>query len=46
MKDYKLKKKKFTRLVYTGLVVELEHLKINTRLTNKKFGSVMGEGEI
>jgi hypothetical protein len=28
MKDYKLKTKEFTRLPYTGLVLELEHLKI------------------
>jgi hypothetical protein len=28
----------------TGLVVELEHLKIKTRLTNEKFASVTGEG--
>ena len=27
----------------TGLVVELEHLKIKTRLTNEKFASVKGE---
>ncbi len=37
------KTKRFTRLSYTGLVVELEHLKIKTRLTNEKFASVMGE---
>jgi len=41
------KTKKFTRLTYTashtGLVVELEHLKIETRLTDEKFASVMGE---
>jgi hypothetical protein len=30
MKDYKLE---VTRLSYTGLAVELEHLKIETRLT-------------
>ena len=28
MKDYKLKLRNFTRLAYTGLVVELEHLKM------------------
>jgi hypothetical protein len=35
------KTKRFTRLSYTGLVVELEHLKIivKTRLTNEKFTS-------
>ena len=37
------KTKKFTRLTYTGLVVELEHLKIETRLTIEKFSSTMGE---
>ncbi len=31
------KTKEFTCLVYTGLVVELEHLKIETRLINEKF---------
>ena len=46
MKDYKTKTKEFTRLSYTGLVVELEHLKIETRLINKKFVSVRGECEI
>jgi hypothetical protein len=40
------KTKEFTRLTYTGLVVELEHLKIKTRLTNEKFASVKGECEI
>ncbi len=40
MEDYKL------RLSHTGLVVELEHLKIKTRLTNEKFASVKGECEI
>ncbi len=44
MEDYK--KKRFTRLTYTVLVVELEHLKIKTRLTNEKFGSVKGECEM
>ncbi len=32
-----------TRLAYTGLVGGLEHLKIETRLINDKFASVMGE---
>jgi hypothetical protein len=41
--DGKTTSKRFTRLSYTGLVVELEHLKIKTRLTNEKFASVMGE---
>jgi hypothetical protein len=44
MKDYKTKR--FTRLSNTGLVVELEHLKIETRLINEKFASVKGECEI
>jgi hypothetical protein len=39
------KTKEFTNknLVYTGLTVELEHLKIETRLMNEKFANVMGE---
>ena len=37
------KTKEFTRLTYTGLVVELEHLKIETRLIDEKFPNVMGE---
>ena len=37
------KTKEFTCLVYTGLVVELEHLKIETRLINEKFVNTMGE---
>jgi hypothetical protein len=44
--DGRLQTKKFTRLSYTGLVVELEHVKIKTRLTNEKFASVKGECEI
>ncbi len=35
-----------TRLTYTGLIGELEHLKIRTRLINEKFTSVMGESLI
>jgi hypothetical protein len=35
-----------THLTYTGFLGELEHLKIETRLTNEKFASVMGECEI
>jgi hypothetical protein len=42
----RLQTKRFTRLSYTGLVVELEHLKIKTMLTNEKFASVKGECEI
>jgi hypothetical protein len=36
------KTKEFTHLTYTGLVVELEHLKIET-LINEKFANAMGE---
>ena len=32
-----------TRLVYTGLLGGLEHLKIDTRLIDEMFPSVMGE---
>ncbi len=32
-----------TRLTYTGLLGELDYLKIETRLINEKFVSVMGE---
>jgi hypothetical protein len=32
-----------TRLTYTGLFGELEHLKIKTRLIDERFASVMGE---
>jgi hypothetical protein len=39
----RLQTKRFTRLSHTGLVVELEHLKIKTRLINEKFVSVKGE---
>ena len=39
----RLQTKRFTRLAHTGSVVELEHLKIKTRLTNEKFASVKGE---
>jgi hypothetical protein len=37
------KTKEFTRLTYTGLVVELEHLQIETRLIDEKFANTMGE---
>jgi hypothetical protein len=43
MKDYKTKTKEITLLTYTGLVVELEHLKIETRLIDEKFVNTMGE---
>jgi hypothetical protein len=39
------KTKKFTRLPYTGLVLELEHLKIETRLISERFANSMGECE-
>jgi hypothetical protein len=39
------KTKKFTRLPYTGLVLELEHLKIETRLISERFANAMGECE-
>jgi hypothetical protein len=42
----RLQTKRSTWLSYTGLVVELEHLKIKTRLTNDKFANVKGEYEI
>jgi len=45
MKDYNLKTKEFTRLTYTGLVVELEHLKIETRLIDEKFANANAMGE-
>ena len=37
------KTKEFTRLTHTGLVVELEHLEIETRLIDEMLASVMGE---
>jgi hypothetical protein len=37
------KTKKFTCLPYTGLVLELEHLKIETRLISERFANAMGE---
>ena len=43
--DGRLQTKRFTCLSHTGLVVELEHLKRKTRLTNEKFASVKGECE-
>jgi hypothetical protein len=39
----KTKSEKSTRLTYTGLFGELEHLKIETRLIDEMFPSVMGE---
>jgi hypothetical protein len=37
--------KEFTRLAYIELVLELEHLKIETRLITEMFANVMGECE-
>ena len=42
----KTKTEESTRLADTGLVVELEHLKIKSRLIDEKFASVRGECEI
>ena len=42
MKDYKLKLRNF-HASYTGLVLELEQLKIETRLIDEKFANAMGE---
>ena len=39
----KTKAEESTRLTYTGLLGELEHLKIETRLIDEMFASVMGE---
>jgi hypothetical protein len=39
----KTKSEESTRLTYTGFLVELEHLKIQTTLTDEMFASVMGE---
>jgi hypothetical protein len=39
----KTKDEESTRLTYTGLVGELEHLKIETRLIDEMFVSVIGE---
>jgi hypothetical protein len=39
------KTKEFTRLPYTGLVLELEHLKIQTRLISERFENAIGECE-
>ena len=43
--DERLKPKddESTCLTHTGLLGELEHLKIETRLINEKFASVVGE---
>ncbi len=39
----KTKAEESTRLTYTRLLEELEHLKIKTRLIDEIFASVMGE---
>ena len=39
----KTKAEESTRLGYTGLLGELEHLKIEMRLIDEMFASVMGE---
>ena len=39
----KTKSEGSTRLGYTGLIGGLEHLKIETRLIDERFVSVMGE---
>ncbi len=39
----KTKDEESTRLTYTGLLVELQHLNIKTTLIDEKFASVMGE---
>ena len=39
----KTKVEESTRLAYTGFLVELEHLKIETTLIDEMFASVMGE---
>jgi hypothetical protein len=39
----KTKAEESTRLTYTGLLVELEHLKIETTFIDEMFASVMGE---
>jgi hypothetical protein len=41
----KTKTEESTRLTYTGLIGELEHLKKKTRLIDEMFPSVMGEYE-
>jgi hypothetical protein len=43
--DERLKSKaeESTRLAYTGLIVELEHQTIETKLIDEKFANAMGE---
>ena len=42
----KVKAEGSTHLTYTGLCGGLEHLKVETRLTDERFESVMSECEI
>ncbi len=42
----KTKGEEYTCLVYTGLIEELEHLKIKTRLIDEMFPSVKGDFSI
>jgi hypothetical protein len=42
----KTKVEEDTHLTYAGLIGELEHLKIKTRLIHEKFPSVMGECDL
>ncbi len=46
MKDKNIKDDDSTWLAYTGLLEELEYLKIETRLIDEKFASVMGECDL
>ena len=39
------KTKEFKRLAYTGLVLELEHLKTEPRLISERFANAMARGE-
>jgi hypothetical protein len=41
--EFIMNQEKSTRLSYTGFLGELEHLKIEMRLIDEMFASVMGE---
>ena len=41
--EYRCDERLMTKTEESGLVVELEHLKIKTRLISAKFANVMGE---
>ncbi len=43
MKDYKLKQRILFVSHTLGVVLELEHLKIETRLISERFANTMGE---